>query len=129
MDAGPVHWLDGCIEEILQSGFDEMEVFSCLKVLSFGLAAFVFTSKGRLNNIGTGVNRVNPRHVGVYCVDSSGHDHAKPSMLYRPNAGQNHSCILLTFLVEFSNVSIAGFPEDAPQGGIREGSKSGWWQL
>ena len=83
-----------------------MEIFLHLKVLSFGLAAFVFTSESRVNNIWPGVNGVKQWHVGVCCIDAGRRDYAKPSVLPPLTAGQNCSCILLTLLLEFSNVGI-----------------------
>ena len=59
----------------------------------------------------------------VYGINSDGYNHAKPSVLPSSAVGPNVSCILLTLLVEFCNVSIVGFPGDAPKGGIGEGSK------
>ena len=70
--------------EVFQGGFDDhhlMEVFSCFKVLPFCLVAFVFSSKGGVNFVGTGIDGINPEGVGVHGMYSSGHDHAKPPML------------------------------------------------
>ena len=123
---GPVCWLDCGIEMVFKSSFDDhhlVEVFPCFKVLLFCLVAVIFAGKGRVNYVGTGINGVNARGVGVPGLDSSRHDHAKPSVLPPSTAGQNCSCILLTLLEEFSNVSIAGFPKDALYDGIGEGGK------
>ena len=83
-------------------------------MLAFCLAVFVFAGNGRVNYVGTRINGVDPGGVGVHGVDSSRHDHVKPSVLPPSTAGQNCSCILLTLLIEFCNVSIMGFTKDSP---------------
>ena len=81
-----MHRLDGCIEEVFEGGFDDhhlVESFPCFKVLVFYFMLFIFV-EGRVNFVGTRIDRVNPGAVGVHGIDSSKHDHAEPSMLPPP---------------------------------------------
>ena len=105
LDASSVHWLDCSVEKIFQCNFhyhNLIKIISYLEVLPFCFKAFILIGKGGLNNIGPSVHGVDLGGVGVCGIDFGRHDHAPPS-----TAGKNCSCILLTMLVEHSNVGIA----------------------